>query len=797
MASTSIHQPVMAGKGIPIFGGHNFAHWKLKVEWFLSGVHQDMLKVLHEGPIIPTTPIAAVREGDVIVVPARVEEKARHQWTDEDKIKYNLDAKAKSIIGNAVTEEIFSKIAGCKTAKEIWDTLLVSYEGVQVVKSQKRKSLIRKYENFFAGPKESLSEIHTRFQILLNDLSGVDVIKSDAEVVQKFLDILPDSFSEVITSLIVSEKIDDYDLSGLFGLLMNFEESKERRKLDTKRIAKDPDAALVVTSKKNKEIYSRANYYLENDGSDSEDESDDEEKSIKAEIAFLAERLEKKKFGGVKKKSTFDPKKATCYRCSKVGHIAADCKVQTEETKKIDQVADRAKKYRQKYLNLKKGGNKTQSKKTESKALYVEDWLDEELSSDDEEVEDKCLMAVVENEKTESQFEADLKEAERLSYTSDWNKASAYKVQNFKSYSDNEKNKMFGYLLIDLETSLQEKNDLKTKISQLEEEVKQKVDFINQNVEHESALDAQVKAYQKLAIENKRLIERADYFEKICKSWCISSLKNADCCSKQIPKQVQAVLGEEFDIKEHLKREFNPDILPNTFGYLIGDKTVLTNAFVRAEKQKEVELVFETESDSSDSESSDFNTSNSYENKCLMVDHADEPKKVTQIKNIIKEKVQASTYKNSSKDSTFHEYRKSELNNKPFKKKNVKSDVAYKKQPVKKNNNAQKKVFDKPDSNSLLINKLSNQLINLTSEFRNFVQNSQNQKSFHKHSSDYSPRYKSKNVKFCGNCKIKGHEKDECYWNESYNEHRFFKKSNRMTNYHPKGPTQQWVPKRN
>lgn len=47
----------------------------------------------------------------------------------------NLDSKAKSTIRNAIFETIFSKVARCKTAKAVWDTLIVSYECVNVFKS--------------------------------------------------------------------------------------------------------------------------------------------------------------------------------------------------------------------------------------------------------------------------------------------------------------------------------------------------------------------------------------------------------------------------------------------------------------------------------------------------------------------------------------------------------------------------------------------------------------------------------------------------------------------------------------
>ncbi len=44
---------IMGGKGIPLFDGTNFAHWKLKAKWHLASIHDEMLRVITEGPIVP------------------------------------------------------------------------------------------------------------------------------------------------------------------------------------------------------------------------------------------------------------------------------------------------------------------------------------------------------------------------------------------------------------------------------------------------------------------------------------------------------------------------------------------------------------------------------------------------------------------------------------------------------------------------------------------------------------------------------------------------------------------------
>ena len=164
------------------------------------------MHILEVGPIIPTRIFEAKKdsEGNIVTLETTTP-KPKSNQTDLDRTLYGLDFKAKSTIGNVVTKEVFSKIAGAKTAKAMWDFLICHYEGVTLVKTQRRINLIRNYENFAAGQNESLNDIHTRFQILINDLERVEIIKTQLEICQKFVDIIPSKFSEVVTSLKVSE----------------------------------------------------------------------------------------------------------------------------------------------------------------------------------------------------------------------------------------------------------------------------------------------------------------------------------------------------------------------------------------------------------------------------------------------------------------------------------------------------------------------------------------------------------------------------------------------------------------
>ncbi|XP_071695566.1 uncharacterized protein [Rutidosis leptorrhynchoides] len=383
--SATITAPVMAGKGVSIFDGTDFTTWKLKLLWYLGSIHDEMERVLTEGPIIPGKWTEAMSNADgTVIKPVEFIQTPRTQWTDQDAILYRFDRKIRSIIGNAISVPILRKVGHAKTAKAMSDILLNDFEGVTVDTTQKKKNFVRLYENFTAKPKESLFDLHSRFQVLINDLEGAGVIKTQAELCQKFVDALPETFKSIITSMVVSEKLDNYDHSGLFGILTHFEETKLKKKINAKEIAKDPDAALVATTKRNK------NYSQE--------------------------------------------RKATCFKCEKIGHIAAECWSKVDSSSDSGKYLEKAKKYKQKYKNLKKEGVKSVVKKAE-KALYTKTWDDEDSSSDKE--EDKCLMAVIEQEKSSSQFEADLKIAEKLNSQSNSDKSTAYKIDGDKQFLTN------------------------------------------------------------------------------------------------------------------------------------------------------------------------------------------------------------------------------------------------------------------------------------------------------------------------------------------------------------------------
>ena len=82
------------------------------------------------------------------------------QWTDEDKRLVNIDSKARSILSMSLSDDVIHFVCHLKTAKDIWNTLCVQYEGTDSLMETRKINLVRKYEILMSTKGESLSQVH-------------------------------------------------------------------------------------------------------------------------------------------------------------------------------------------------------------------------------------------------------------------------------------------------------------------------------------------------------------------------------------------------------------------------------------------------------------------------------------------------------------------------------------------------------------------------------------------------------------------------------------------------------------
>ena len=266
-----------------------------------------------------------------------------------------------------------------------------------------------------------------------------------------------------------SEKIETMNLSSMFGNLRNYEETKLMRREIMKESHKDRSVAL----------YSRKKVVASESDSEPSEESDDDAALFvkRSGNRFDRRQSNSRRYPTRHDHSAVKPfetqgrseneaakrnhgEKDKCFNCGSTDHYARDCK------EKKSSGEDYETKYKKLVSQLKR-------QNINLKVLFAEteEWVEDEDSTEDEEKNDKCLMAqikdVVTDGSSSSTFDANLSKAARNSYSSDWDSSSLYQVKNFVTYSSNEKNDMFEYLCFHLSKSNSEKFALKIQIKTL------------------------------------------------------------------------------------------------------------------------------------------------------------------------------------------------------------------------------------------------------------------------------------------------------------------------------------------
>ena len=106
----------------------------------------ELWMIIKNGPLIPTKTIE-----DGSMVPKKHEE-----FNSGDFKMMEKNARAKNLLYFGLGPDEYTRISECNSAKEIWDALQVAHEGTNQVKQSRIELLMRKYELFEMGDKETV-----------------------------------------------------------------------------------------------------------------------------------------------------------------------------------------------------------------------------------------------------------------------------------------------------------------------------------------------------------------------------------------------------------------------------------------------------------------------------------------------------------------------------------------------------------------------------------------------------------------------------------------------------------------
>ncbi|GJU29169.1 zf-CCHC domain-containing protein [Tanacetum coccineum] len=296
----------------PLFESDHFIYWKNRFETYVKAKDLDLWHIILNGDF---PPVARNKETQVLeMVPFE-------QQDDDLKKKLAKNNEAKMVLYNALPKKEYERIFMCKTAKDIWQSLLITHQGNSQVKDNKIDLLVQQYEQFTILEEESIDSGFARFNTIITSLKALDEGFSSKNYVRKFLRALHPKWRAKVTAIEESKDLSSLALDELIGNLKVHEVVMEKDS-EIYRGKKERVKSIALKAKKES-----------SDDETSTSKSDDEEyamavrnfkKFFRRKGKFVRQpREEKKSFRQRdEKKGKSDQK---CFRCGDPNHLIGDC----------------------------------------------------------------------------------------------------------------------------------------------------------------------------------------------------------------------------------------------------------------------------------------------------------------------------------------------------------------------------------------------------------------------------------------------------------------------------------------
>ncbi|GJY71625.1 hypothetical protein Tco_0475328 [Tanacetum coccineum] len=141
------------------------------------------------------------------------------EQSDDLKKKLAKNNKAKMVLYNVLPKKKYERIFMCKTAKDIWQSLLITHQGNSQVKDNKINLLVQQYELFTILIEKSIDSGFARFNTIITSLKDLDEGFSSKNYVRKFLSAIHPKWRAKVMAIKESKDLSSLALDELIGNL--------------------------------------------------------------------------------------------------------------------------------------------------------------------------------------------------------------------------------------------------------------------------------------------------------------------------------------------------------------------------------------------------------------------------------------------------------------------------------------------------------------------------------------------------------------------------------------------------
>ncbi|GJR71045.1 zf-CCHC domain-containing protein [Tanacetum coccineum] len=304
----------------PLFESDHFYILENRFETYVKAKDLDFWHIILNGDF---SPVARNKE-------TRVLETVPFEQQDDDlKKKLAKNNEAKMVLYNALPKKEYERIFMCKTAKDIWQSLLITHQGNSQVKDNKIDLLVQQYEQFTILEEESIDSGFARFNTIITSLKALDEGFSSKNYFTMFLRALHPKWRAKVMTIEESKDLSSLALDELIGNLKVhkvvmekdskiYRGKKERIKSIALKAKKESSDDETLTSRSDDEEYAMAVRNFK--------------KFFRRKGKFVRQpREEKKSFRQRDEKKKKSDRK--CFRCGDPNHLIGDCPSHNKDQK--------------------------------------------------------------------------------------------------------------------------------------------------------------------------------------------------------------------------------------------------------------------------------------------------------------------------------------------------------------------------------------------------------------------------------------------------------------------------------
>jgi hypothetical protein len=296
-----------------LFESDGFLYWKNRFETYVKSKDLDLWHVITDGDFLPIQNNPETKRDEIVPF---------EKQNDDLKKKLAKNNEAKMVIYNALPCKEYERIFMCKTAKDIWNSLLITHQGNSQVKDNKIDLLVQQYEQFTIPEEESIDNAFARFNTIITSLKALDENFSSKNFVRKFLRALHPKWRAKVTAIEESKNLSTLQLYKLIGNLKVYEviikkdsEMVKGKREKTKSIAlkakKDSSDEECSTSEIEDEEYAMA--------------VRDCKKFFKRRGRFVRQPFDERKTFQKNKDDKISKNERKCFKCGDPNHFIGEC----------------------------------------------------------------------------------------------------------------------------------------------------------------------------------------------------------------------------------------------------------------------------------------------------------------------------------------------------------------------------------------------------------------------------------------------------------------------------------------